>query len=96
MRLEHSQRECRSRRYDLPARWHLILTRRSRPTNSGISDSNRIVYTSYDKENVTIRDSAYGIYIYKKSYITVNGINFYSLRRFMRIYAGHYNTISYD
>jgi hypothetical protein len=65
------------------------------PSNSGISDSNRIVYTSYDKENVTIRDSAYGIYIYKKSYITVNGINFYSLRRFMRIYAGHYNTISY-
>jgi len=66
-----------------------------RPSNSGTSDSNRIVYTSYNQENVTIRDSAYGIYIYKKSYITVNGINFYSLRRFMRIYAGHYNTISY-
>ena len=66
-----------------------------RPDNSGTSDSNRIVYTSYNQENVTIRDSAYGIYIYKKSYITVNGINFYNLRRFMRIYAGHYNTISY-
>jgi hypothetical protein len=65
------------------------------PSNSGTSDSNRIVYTSYNQENVTIRDSAYGIYIYKKSYITVNGINFYNLRRFMRIYAGHYNTISY-
>lgn len=66
-----------------------------RPSNSGISESNRIVFTSYDQEDVLIRDSAYGIYIYKKSYITVNGINFYSLRRFMRIYAGHYNTISY-
>ena len=66
-----------------------------RPSNSGTSDSNRIVYTSYNQENVTIRDSAYGIYIYKKSYITVNGINFYNLRRFMRIYAGHNNTISY-
>jgi hypothetical protein len=66
-----------------------------RPSNSGTSDSNRIVYTSYDQENVTIRDSAYGIYIYKKSYITVSGVNFYSLRRFFRIYAGHYNTISY-
>ena len=66
-----------------------------RPSNSGTSDSNRIVYTSYNQENATIRDSAYGIYIYKKSYITVNGINFYNLRRFMRIYAGHYNTISY-
>jgi hypothetical protein len=65
------------------------------PSNSGISDSNRIVYTSYNQENVTIRDSAYGIYIYKKSYITVTGINFFNLRRFMRIYAGHYITISY-
>jgi hypothetical protein len=65
------------------------------PSNSGISDSNRIVYSSYNRENVIIRDSAYGIYIYKKSYITVHGINFYNLRRFMRIYAGHYNTISY-
>jgi hypothetical protein len=66
-----------------------------RPSNSGTSESNRIVLTNYDQENVLICDSAYGIYIYKKSYITVNGINFYSLRRFMRIYAGHYNTISY-
>lgn len=67
-----------------------------RPSNSGTSDSNRIVYTSYDHENVIIRDSADGIYIYKKSYITVNGINFFNLGRFMRIYAGHYNTISYS
>jgi hypothetical protein len=66
------------------------------PTNSGTSDSDRIIYTSYNHENVTIRDSAYGIYIYKKSYITVNDINFYNLRRFMRIYGGHYNTISYN
>ncbi|HDQ70689.1 MAG TPA: hypothetical protein ENN19_01180 [Chloroflexi bacterium] len=66
-----------------------------RPSHSGASDSERIVYTSYGGENVLIRDSAYGIYIYKKSYITVNGINFYSLRRFFRIYAGHHNTISY-
>ena len=66
-----------------------------RPSNSGTFESNRIVFANYNQENVLIRDSAYGIYIYKKSYITVNGINFYSLRRFMRIYAGHHNTISY-
>lgn len=66
-----------------------------RPAHSGTSESNRIVFTSYNQENVIIRDAAYGIYIYKKSYITVNGINFYSLRRFLRIYAGHHNTISY-
>ena len=39
-----------------------------RPSNSGTSESNRIVFTSYNQENVLIRDSAYGIYIYKKSY----------------------------
>jgi hypothetical protein len=66
------------------------------PGNSGTSDDNRIIFAGYNQENVTIRDSAYGIYIYKKSYITVNGINFYNLRRFFRIYAGHYNTISYS
>ena len=66
-----------------------------RPSNSGASESNRIVFTNYNQENVLIRDSSYGIYIYKKSYITVNGINFYSMRRFFRIYAGHHNTISY-
>ena len=66
-----------------------------RPENSGTSENDRIVYTNYNQETVVIRDSAYGIYIYKKSYITVNGIDFYSLRRFMRIYASHNNTISY-
>jgi hypothetical protein len=65
------------------------------PDNAGTSEGNRIVFTSYNQEIVTIRDSAYGIYIYKKSYITVNGINFYNLRRFLRIYGGHYITISY-
>jgi hypothetical protein len=65
------------------------------PSRSGASDSQRIVYSSYNGEDVLIRDSAYGIYIYKKSYITVNGIRFVSLRRFMRIYAGHYNIIRY-
>ena len=67
-----------------------------RPSNSGVSDSERIIYSSYNQETVTIQDSAYGIYIYKKSYITVHGINFYNLRRFFRIYAGHYNTLSYN
>ncbi len=64
------------------------------PDNSGTSSS-PIVYRNYGTDGVTISDVAYGIYIYKKSYISVNGIDFYSLRRFMRIYAGHHNTISY-
>lgn len=65
------------------------------PENSGASDNDRVVFTNYNDEEVTITDSAYGIYIYKQSYITVNGIRFVSLRRFMRIYASHYITISY-
>jgi hypothetical protein len=65
------------------------------PANSGTSDDNRIVYSNHADEEVIVRDSAYGIYIYKRSYITVNGIRFTELRRFMRIYASHYITISY-
>jgi hypothetical protein len=65
------------------------------PNNSGSSDTARIVYTSYPGEEVLIRDSAYGINLQNKSFITVNGIRFYNLQRFFRIYAGHYNIISY-
>jgi hypothetical protein len=65
------------------------------PGNSGTSDTSRIIYTAYPGEEVEIRNSAYGIYLQNKSFITVNGIRFYNLQRFFRIYAGHYNIISY-
>lgn len=65
------------------------------PENSGTSDQDRIVFTSHEDEEVIIRDSSYGIYIYLQSYITVDGIEFYDLRRFFRIYGGHYNVVSY-
>ncbi|MCP4900437.1 MAG: hypothetical protein GY906_26025 [bacterium] len=66
-----------------------------RPNNSGVSEEERIIYSSYNDEEVTISGASYGIYLHRKSFITVNGINFFSMRRFMRIYAGHYNTISH-
>ena len=65
------------------------------PSNSGISESQRIEYHAYPGEQVEIRDSAYGIYLFKKSYITVSNMRFFSLRRFLRIYAGHYNVIGH-
>lgn len=65
------------------------------PAKSGTSDDSRIVFTNFGGEEVLIRDSSDGVYLYKKSFITVNGINFYNLRRFFRIYASHYNIISY-
>jgi hypothetical protein len=65
------------------------------PARSGTSETSRIVYCSYYNEKPVISDATDGIYIYKKSYITVSGINFENLNRFLRIYAGHYNTIAY-
>ena len=43
-----------------------------RPVNSGTSENNRIIYTNYNQEIVTICDSAYGIFIYKKYLFTYN------------------------
>jgi hypothetical protein len=59
------------------------------PSHSGASENLRIFYCNYNNETVTVRDESYGIYLYKKSYVTVNGIQFENLNRFMRIYAGH-------
>ncbi len=64
------------------------------PDNSGISDYSRITYSNYNDEVVNIEES-YGINIVKQSYITVNGINFNNMRRFLSIYAGSYNIIRY-
>jgi hypothetical protein len=65
------------------------------PAYSGTSENSRIVYCNYQNEKTTISDASDGIYLYKKSYITVSGIDFENLNRFLRIYAGHYNTIAY-
>jgi hypothetical protein len=64
------------------------------PSKSGTSESNQITYSKYLQENVVIRDSD-GIQILKKSYITVNGINFINMKCFISIYGSHHNTISY-
>ena len=79
----------------LPESRHLRQRRVHPPGNSGTSENNRIVFSSYNGETVTITEAAYGIYLYKKSFISVNAIDFFSLRRFMRIYAGHHNDIGY-
>jgi len=71
------------------------INQKIQPAKSGTSETNRIVFTNYNSEKALIHESSDGIYIYKKSYITVNGIDFDSLRRFVRIYAGNYNTVSF-
>jgi hypothetical protein len=65
------------------------------PNNSGTS-SNRITYRNYGTDTVTVQNAAYGISLDGKSYITVQGINFYNLDRFMYLEnSANYNIIAY-
>ncbi len=65
------------------------------PHHSGTSEDNRITYSNYSGETVLITASGYGIYINQRSYITINGINFFALQRNMGIFSGSYNIISH-
>lgn len=65
------------------------------PRNSGTASA-RITYRSYGSDTVTIRDASYGVWLNGKSYITVTGINFYNLYRFMYLENGaDHNIIAY-
>ena len=65
------------------------------PVRSGTA-SNRITYRAYGADVVTVRDASYGILLDGKSYITVHGINFYNLDRFMYLQnSANYNIIAY-
>lgn len=65
------------------------------PGQSGTSD-NPIVYSNYNNDSVTIQDADYGILIDEKSYIIVNGLNFYYMGHFLYIQNNaNHNTIAY-
>jgi len=65
------------------------------PNNSG-NASNRITYRAYGSDKVTVQDASNGILIDGKSYITVQGINFYNLDRFMYLEnSANHNIIAY-
>jgi len=65
------------------------------PANSG-TPSNRLTYRSYGSDVVTIRDTSAAITLNGKSYITVQGINFYNCDRFMYLANGaNHNIIAY-
>ncbi len=65
------------------------------PENSG-SSSNPIIYKNYGTDTVTVSDTSYGIRLNGRSYIIVQGINFYNLDQFLWIenHANH-NTVAY-
>ncbi|MEW6188190.1 MAG: right-handed parallel beta-helix repeat-containing protein [Thermodesulfobacteriota bacterium] len=65
------------------------------PANSGTSAS-RIIYTKFANDQVIVSNASYGILLDGKSFITVQGINFYNLDRFLWVRnAANYNIISY-
>lgn len=65
------------------------------PVRSG-TVSNRITYRAYGSDMVTVQNASYGISLDGTSYITVQGINFYNLDRFLWLQNGaNYNIISY-
>lgn len=65
------------------------------PDTSGTSIA-PITYKNYGTEKVTISDTWYGVLLNAKSYIVVQGINFYNLYYFMYIRNGsNYNIIAF-
>jgi len=65
------------------------------PANSG-TPSNRLTYRSYGFDVVTIRDTSAAITLNAKSYITVQGINFYNCDIFMHLTnSANHNVIAY-
>jgi hypothetical protein len=62
------------------------------PANSGTS-SNRITYRNYGTDRVIIQNAAYGIRLNGKSYVTVQGIDFYNLDRFLYLENSANNNI---
>jgi len=66
------------------------------PARSGTS-SMRITYKNYGTDTVAVQNAAYGILLDGKSYITVQGINFSNLDRFMYLQNGaNHNIIAYS
>lgn len=64
------------------------------PRHSGTPDSGNIVFTAYGGESVTFTQANYGILLDGNAFVTVRGISFRNLDRFMYIRgASRYNTI---
>ena len=66
------------------------------PARSGSAGA-RITYRNYGSDVVTVTQASYGVLLDGKSYITVQGLNFTSLDRFMVLQNGaNHNVIAYS
>ena len=65
------------------------------PSHSGTA-SNPITYRASGSDTVTVQNASYGILLDGKSYITVQGINFYNLDKFLWLQNGaNHNVIAH-
>lgn len=65
------------------------------PARSGTA-SERITYKAYGSDRVTIQNASYGVLLDGKSYVTVEGMNFYNLDRFMYLQnSANHNIIAF-
>jgi Protein of unknown function (DUF1565) len=66
------------------------------PARSGTSNA-RITYRNFESDVVTIENAAFGILLDAKSFITVQGLNFTNLDRFMYLRNGaNYNIVAFS
>ncbi len=65
------------------------------PANSGTSDTNRITYSAYNGETVTLQGLVYAVRLNNVSYITVTRVRIYNCERNLYISASHHNDVSF-
>ncbi len=65
------------------------------PASSGASDTQRITYSAYEGEDVSLQDSVYCIRLQSSDYITVLGVRLYNCERNLYIQASSHNNIGY-
>jgi hypothetical protein len=66
------------------------------PSRTGTSEANRITYSNYNGEKVAVSNSTYAVFINGKSYITITGLDFSYMDRFLYIgYSANHNIIGY-
>jgi hypothetical protein len=65
------------------------------PANSGTSDTDRITYTAYQNEAVTIEGSVYCIRLQGNTYVTILGVRLYNCERNLYLQGASHCNIGY-
>jgi hypothetical protein len=65
------------------------------PVNSGTSDNERITYTNYADETVTLEGSVYCVRLQSTSYVSVLGLSFFNCGRNVYLDDSHHNNVGF-